>query len=210
MSSVEVKVKTRNFRKLLLIGISGKARSGKDTIGEYIVNSYDFQAHSFAGPIKRAVCEMFGIDMSLFETEELKEKVIPFWGYSPRQMAQMLGTEGGRDLFDSNIWVRRAYVEWLALMKSSIAMMKINKSILPAFNGMVITDVRFENEAKWIRSEGGTIIHVTRDSAMKVSNHCSENGIKPLKGETHIVNNGSLAELYDNVDLAIAKVLSGV
>lgn len=201
----EKKVK---FSKLLLIGISGKARSGKDTIGDYLVEKHDLQSYSFAAPIKKAICEMFGIDMSLFEDETKKETVIPFWGYSPRQMAQMLGTEGGRDLFDKNIWVRRAHLDWCALIKSSIAVMRIDRGLYPAIQGMVVTDVRFENEATWIRNEGGSIIHVSRDSAIKVSNHSSENGIVPLSREIHIANNGTISELYEDVDVALANILS--
>lgn len=203
----EIAVKVKNSRKLLLIGIAGKAHCGKDTIGDYLIKNHNFQTYSFAMPIKKAICEMFGLQMSIFEDPETKEKIIPFWGYSPRQMAQLLGTEGGRDLFDANIWVRRAHIEWCALIKSAITLKKISQSLETAIRGMAITDVRFENEAAWIRNQGGKIWHIKRDVAAKVSDHVSENGIEPVAGDLGIANDGTISELYENVDVALAKML---
>jgi len=196
-----------NKRKLLLIGLAGKARVGKDTVGEYLENYHLFQRYAFAGPLKKAVCEMFGITMNYFNDPELKEKVIPFWGYSPRQMAQLLGTEGGRELFDKNIWIKRAQREWDSLLESAITMTKIDRSLGTAIQGMVVTDVRFDNEADWIRDQGGTVWHIQRHDAYEVSNHVSESGVVVKIEDMHIRNNGTLEDLYMNVDLILAHML---
>lgn len=196
----------RNPKKIILIGLCGKARVGKDTVADYLVDALMFQKYSFAGPLKRAVCEMFGITMDMFENEELKEKVIPFWGYSPRQMAQKLGTEGGRDLFDKNIWVRRAHIHWQSLLKSSQVITNIDESLSPSIQGLVVSDIRFENEAAWIRQEGGTVWHIERDDSISVSSHSSEDGVNPLKGDMRIINNGTIEYLHQNTEAALARM----
>jgi hypothetical protein len=58
----------------------------------------------------------------------------------------------------------------------------------------MIPDVRFENEADWLRSEGGILIEVSRGSPGEDS-HASEAGV-PDKYITHsIVNDGTIDEL---------------
>ena len=44
--------------------------------------------------------------------------------------------------------------------------------------GMVISDVRFDNEAAWIPAHGGRIIHVIRPDTKAVEAHASEDGIE--------------------------------
>ena len=60
---------------------------------------------------------------------------------------------------------------------------------------MIIKDVRFENEANFLRNHGGTIWHIKRDKALKVISHASEMGIKVKSEDIVIHNNGSLEDL---------------
>ena len=46
--------------KYVIIGITGKKRSGKDTISEYFEKKYKFTRNAFADPIKGVCREMFG------------------------------------------------------------------------------------------------------------------------------------------------------
>ncbi len=65
---------------------------------------------------------------------------------------------------------------------------------------LVIKDIRFENEAEYLRSHNGTIWHISRTSAERVHSHSSEAGIliKPL--DIHIDNNGTIESLRLKVD----------
>jgi len=171
-----------------LIGLSGAARSGKDTVGDYIVSEFDFKRYAFADPLKRAASEMFGIPFEDFCNDDTKEVVNEFWGFSPRQMAQLLGTEGGRELFRQDIWVKRAELEL---------------SLNQLHAGMVITDVRFPNEAQWIQDMGGTVIHIERpgaDGIVGEASHASEAGFSDELKNHLVLNNGTLEELYTSVD----------
>ena len=165
-----------------LIGLTGRARSGKDTVASYLGNKHKTGIYAFADPIKKACCNIFGITMDQFDDPALKEKNIPYWGMSPRVMAQKLGTECGRDVFRKDIWIKRAELEWKNFNDMGV--------------GLIVSDVRFENESDWIRSEGGIIIHVSRDDAQSVSEHVSEAGIKFVDGDLRIDNNGTIKELY--------------
>ena len=162
----------------MLIGIAGKARSGKDTIARWFVMNQGFIQYAFADPLKRAASEMFGVPLSHFYDDKRKETVNSFWGISPREMAQKLGTECGRKVFFDDIWVRRAQKEAEENLRSD------------GCAGVIISDVRFDNEAEWIRSEGGIIIHVSReqDAVWTVRNHVSEAGVTFKSGDLMIKN----------------------
>lgn len=167
----------------MLIGLTGKARSGKDTVAKYLNENYEMVLYAWADPLKKACSEMFGVPLNFFYDDALKEEIIPEWGISPRVMAQKLGTEGGRELFFNDIWIRRGEVEYMKYQNSDF----------------VITDCRFPNEANWIRSSGGYVIHIERDSipdSVGVSNHASEAGVDIEESDFVINNNGTLDELH--------------
>lgn len=175
-----------------LIGIYGYARTGKDTVGAYLTANHNHTRYAFADPIKRAVYEMFGVTIEDQNNPSLKEKVIPFWGFSPRQMAQLLGTEGGRDLFRQDIWIKRAELEYQKIKQTS--------------RHMVITDVRFRNEIDWIKEENGTLIKITRDNRKSISDHKSNKYFDDSLFDIVIQNNSSKRALFDELENQLLKV----
>jgi len=179
-----------------LIGISGYAGSGKDTVADYYIENSRFARYSLADPIKKAASEMFGVPLAHFSDRELKEVVIPFWGFSPRYMAQIIGTECGRNLFRQDIWIKRAEVEYNKYRDNFNA------------GGMVIPDIRFENEAVWIQKMGGTLIHITRpdyDGDVGTAGHASEAGYSDNLKDYTVINDGTIEDLYEKIN----KILTG-
>lgn len=164
-----------------LIGISGRARAGKDTVANFILAARGGYRYSFADPI-RAMLVPLGIDMSDPYWVEHKEGIIPALGVSPRRLMQTLGTEWGRQLIHPELWLLLA-----------------QQRLLSMGPGMIIPDVRFENEAAWVRKHGGRIIHLTRPASDAVEAHVSEAGIEVLDEDLQLVNNGSLADLQSTV-----------
>lgn len=182
---------------MVIIGLTGKARSGKDTAGEYLVENHKATLYALANPIRKAASEMFGLPYSDFTGDNPdREKVNEFWGFSPRQMLQMIGTEGGRMLFGNDIWLKRAEQQMMNLEPY-------------ASNGtldrdyFVITDIRFENEAEWVRSKGGVVVHIRRDGIEPVNEHSSEDGVDV--GDTDIVchNTDTLEGFYKTIDVVM-------
>ena len=60
---------------------------------------------------------------------------------------------------------------------------------------VIFKDIRFENEAAFLRSHHGNIWHITRPNLQKVNAHSSEHGIAQAPGDVTIVNDGSLEYL---------------
>ena len=69
----------------------------------------------------------------------------------------------------------------------------------------VITDVRFDNEGKRILAEGGTLINVTRDGCAG-DNHVSESGVDFNLVDFHLCNNGTIADLHDEIEGALGEL----
>jgi len=74
---------------------------------------------------------------------------------------------------------------------------------------MVVSDVRFDNEADWVRSIGGLVIHIIRGSAPDVAAHSSEQGVTMRPGDGTIVNDGTLQDLYTQIDFLANNTTAG-
>lgn len=130
-----------------IIGITGVARVGKDTLFTSIKElneNMNFTRLAFADELKKECDEflMKNIGISAF-TENEEEKLII------RPFLVTYGTHVRRKL-DKACWIKR-----------------IKESMSGSGNKyFVITDVRFPNEAEWIKNQGGKIIHLSRDGVL--------------------------------------------
>ncbi|QCW23871.1 deoxynucleoside-5'-monophosphate kinase [Pantoea phage vB_PagS_AAS21] len=119
---------------------------------------------------------------SLYE----KEDTIFTLSISPRKMLELVGTELGREILQQDVWIDRI-VRDVALNKVRVA---------------IISDVRFENEAKFIHDKEGELIKITSPkNPYKInSNHPSNNGIDAEYLTGIIVNEmNGLKELEEEV-----------
>lgn len=164
-----------------IIGFSGPARSGKDTAGAFVQAELGGYLYAFAEPMKQMLRPL-GINMSDPYWEERKDDIVPALGVSPRRLMQTLGTEWGRELINPELWVLLAKMRFLERRRR-----------------MIITDVRFENEADFVRSNGGIIVHMQPKQEYQVAAHISEDGIDVKEGDKIIVNDGSLEDLQTSV-----------
>lgn len=179
-------------RDPLLIGLTGLAGAGKDTVADRLCSAHGFERHAFAEPIRdmlTALLTSAGIDYDYLFERDLKELPVPHLGVSGRRLMQTLGTEWGR-MVDPDLWVRHAAL--------SLGLHDLPRSA-PIHDRIVITDVRFPNEAAWIESLGGRVIRVTRQ-APAVAAHESEQHITQLPCTLAIDNTGTLADLHEQVD----------
>jgi len=178
-----------------LIGITGPARAGKSTVARYLTE-HGFIEVSFAAPIKRAIATAFDIDILDLERADFKEAVLPWLGKSPRFLLQTLGTEWGRKMVAADLWL-------------IIAARRIEKARAGGAVGVIVSDVRFDNEADFILARGGHIWRIWRQAATAVRAHESERGIAdsyPCRG---IVNNGSFGDLYARIDALLEPLGAG-
>jgi hypothetical protein len=131
----------------VIVGIAGKKRAGKDTVASILQAKDPDQVRCIhlADPIKHAVRSWFGWT-SEHTDGHLKETVDPRWLITPRLAMQLLGTDVARQLHP-DIWVRCALAR-VAIFGNRI---------------VLIPDVRFTNEARAIRQEGGLVLRIYRD-----------------------------------------------
>ena len=172
----------------MLIGIHGRAHSGKDTVADFLMDQFpDHRRYSFADPIRDMLAAGLNIPMETMLDPTKKEQDDIVFGKSPRQMMQTLGTEWGREMIDPDIWLKAAISRGTEL---------------------IIPDVRFENEAEWVRRHG-QLLHIERPGKkIKESDHVSENGIKKREQDITIINDGTLDDLASLVKNLTEQLLN--
>lgn len=181
----------------MLIGITGPAGCGKDTVGEILAREHGFACFSFAQQIKDTVCALLGYPSEQWNDREWRETEVPVWDCTPRHMAQTLGTEWGRRCIKESIWI-------------DLTLSQFDSEA----DDVAITDVRFRNEADVIRSpeQKGYVLHVhrmeTEASGQINRKHASEQGVgNPNTEDFHINNFGTVEDLAVQVFQVVARIL---
>ncbi len=177
-----------------IIGIGGRAGSGKDTLAARLVKQHGFVRLAFADPLKEGAAVMFRLSGDQIHGS-LKEVTDERYGKSPRQIMQALGTEFGRNLIHPDLWVRAARAR-IDEFRDFVAP--------PA--GVVMPDVRFPNEAEAIREWGGELWRVERPGIAAVAAHVSEHALDTCSFDARFVNDRSIEELHADVDRAFESL----
>lgn len=160
-----------------LIGLSGYAQSGKDTVASILVREFGYERIAFADPIKEFVYRVSPTIKSAVDEVGWEEaKTMQY----TREMLQNVGI-AARDIIHPNIWID------LALAKAKHE------------HRVVITDVRFKNEAQMITIAGGELWRVHRKFTGPVNDHISETELDNHPFDRHIFNDAGLNGLTQDV-----------
>lgn len=152
--------------EMKIIAFTGCKMVGKSTLAKTVLRLSEKPAKimSFADPL-RAMLSGMGVKDVYMNNQSLKELPIEGLDKSARELMQTLGTEWGRNMVATDIWI------WA--MNERIAKEKANGVEL-----VIIDDLRFENEADWVLSLGGSIARLVRDGYdYGTDDHASE---KPI------------------------------
>ncbi len=170
-----------------IIGIAGRARAGKSTAAELLLRmGAGKYLYGFADPLRAMLKAGLGVDLDNPYWAMRKEDPLPeFGGHSPRSLMQSLGTEWGREIVDRYLWLTLA-----------------GKALQQRGRGMVVADCRFDNEAEWVRANGGVVLHIERGHAPKVRDHASEAGVTVRAGDLRIFNESTI----DSLQLGLARL----
>ena len=74
----------------------------------------------------------------------------------------------------------------------------IDSLLEPGETGLVFTDVRFQNEADYVRSNGGIIVRIVRPGII-AENHESELKQCEIPADIEIVNDGTIEDLHNKI-----------
>ncbi len=158
-----------------IYGFTGIVKAGKDTASLALASTKEnVHITAFAYPLKEACKILYNFTDDQLHNDIIKEVVDERYGKSPRQILQWFGTDVirnqiGKDFFIYNMNER---------IKKSKA------------DCIIISDVRFDNEAEYIKSLGGKVIKIVRPGAETTEHnkHATEQGISSHLIDCQIIN----------------------
>ena len=178
-----------------LIGIGGYAGSGKDAVATILEDSHGFYGTFMSQPLNAALCrlnpqvevrrgEVFRYVDLINQLGYTKAKELP----EVRRLLQAMGTEVGRNMFGQNIWIDQ--------LRNYLAAQKPDDDV-------VVTGIRFPNEARMIVELGGQLWWVHRPGYGPVNSHSSDNTLTYEDFDYVVMNDGTLEDL----EQLVTKVL---
>jgi len=208
----------------MIIGLSGYAKSGKDTVADMIISvgSRPWVVKKFSGKLKQMASLLTGIPLVKFEDQEFKEQLMPLdwveqWVEGTtkyyklmkvRDFLQRLGTEAVRDGLHKNAWVNALMSDYV-INKEYWNDIANGRDIGDGYPSWIITDCRFPNEFKAIKDKGGIVIRINRDGIKPINAHPSEIALDDFNFDYVIENNGSLEDLKESVNFILNKINEG-
>jgi dephospho-CoA kinase len=181
---------------IVKIALTGKLRSGKDTVANHLYIRHSFDRVAFGDALKKNAHATFP------------------WIYEwnkPRALYQQFG-QLMREI-EPDVWIKHAEraVKGIVDYKVGTSAEKI---------GIVITDVRQDNEVAWCRASGFTLIRVTAPDEDRIARainagddfnvhdltHETEQAIDGFVVDYEILNDGSVDELKAQVDAILEEI----
>jgi hypothetical protein len=167
------------MRNPLIIGITGRKGSGKDSAANVLIEKFGAHRQAFADPLRQIGTILFGITEEEMLDRALKETMRDQYPFeSPRESLQKIGTE----------CIRKVYPDaWLEAHR------RLTTPHIKAGRDVVTPDVRFLNEAFSIRSRGGFLIRVDADERLgpQTDVHISETEMREIPVDVTLPNNDS-------------------
>jgi hypothetical protein len=191
---------------IMIVGLHGLKNSGKDTVAAYLIKRYGFERRAFADPLKKSVAALLDIpyhvidkwknDPRIVVDVQMKDgNVIGGIGdtlstHTFREFLQRYGTESHRDVFGENFWVDQT----------------LPTSGYYSGKKIVVTDCRFIEEARRIRSIGGFIVEVQRPGLESKDQHRSEQPLPVDIIDYVLVNDSALDDLFERIEVMLVNL----
>jgi dephospho-CoA kinase len=177
---------------VIKVALTGKMRSGKDTVAVHLFILRGFSRVAFGDALKRNAHAAF--------------PWVPNTP-KPRSLYQKFG-QIMRQEFDEDIWIKHTELSVRAAIDYRVNIIGAEQV------GVVITDLRQPNEYEWARANGFTIIRVTAPDEDRIARAIAAGDDFTVHGLTHetelaidgfavdyeIVNDGSVDDLKAQVD----------
>ncbi len=219
---------------MLILGLAGQARAGKDTIANYLAKRYGFVKFAFSDALYREVAEAFNLpDESLLRSDATKdERQSQMCLDNCKDMAFLdvafalveAKYDSDHSLFGVPLTPREVLQWWGAeyrraenpnywIQRASEFIQGLRDGApypehAPQF--FVEGGTRFENERAFIKSLGGNIWHIHRDIGTIDNGHISATPLPVLPGERELWNNDTVERLHYGIDLMLSQPVQQV
>lgn len=196
---------------LPILGLIGAKRVGKDAFARTLTEHRGYARVAFADPLREAALRLdpivdwdYGCDGYLGTACECDNDA------GPVRLSTIVERHGWEDAKDRYPEVRRT-LERLGTdaIRTIAPTFWIGASILELTERttpVVVTDVRYPNEADTIRELGGKLVRITRPGAIR-SDHIADNSLDDYEADYSVLNDGTLDDLArhaQRINLAIA------
>lgn len=183
-----------NEQAPIIIGITGRLGVGKSTLAGLIAESIpDARVVAFADALKTQVHTMLGQSIGGF-----------FVGLTREDLDSLKPTCFGP--------IYQGYGELMRYLLGDDYWIRVLQADLPP--RAIVADVRYPNEAAWIKARGGLLVAVSgpcrRDGDRRSPEHPSERHIEEIVGLSgwRIENNGSLPDLQAHAERVARAALA--
>lgn len=178
------------------IALSGLKRSGKDTVGSYLIQNYSCKRFAFADEVKRLARDLFPEE---FVQNDKPVDLLQWLGNTMRQR-------------NPDVWINKL-----------TTMIQLTKDPVP---NLVVTDVRYPNEVQALKKLGFTIVKVqvpvevsierckntevnfTEELLLHESEQLAQSNEQYY--DYVIENTGTIEELYNKIDKLVEVLQSGL
>lgn len=173
--------------------------SGKTEVANHLEREHGFLKVRFAAPLKAMTHSFlrslgYGYDacQRMVDGDLKQVEIAELPGISPRRVMQTLGTEWGRKCIHEDLW-------------TYITRQTVERHLAAGFS-VVIDDMRFPNEyAMATQALGGHALRIVRPGRSDTTGHASEGQLNGFVMD-EIVNDGSLEDLWRDVDALVSRV----
>lgn len=167
----------------MLICVVGRRRSGKDTFSQYFVDALGYRAVALAEIPKRETSKTYGLPTDMLWWEDNKDRAY-FADQTKTYRDLLIEYANAQRAVDPDVWVNRLLEEI--------------KPRLARGENVVVTDVRFPNEAELLHAAGGILIKIERPS-VPVFCDLADSGVDAIDSRLlhrTIVNNRGINDLW--------------
>lgn len=177
----------------MILGLTGYAQSGKDTVANILVEQFGFTRVAYADKLKELLMRQNPTVVVDGEPKELATLVADSdWDTAKqnvevRALLQRTG-QGARETLGDSIWL------------NGLSLKLVELGYQPGSMNVVISDVRYPNEI------AGTtdMWRVSREGVGPVNDHDTERLLETIPVSHVIENNGTLDDLYQKVSDALS------
>jgi hypothetical protein len=207
----------------MILALSGKKKSGKDTVANFLVKDQGFVKLSLATPLKELLIKVFKIDKDLLHNEskkdvefdeiinidyshldKIREIITEEWGFPIDYDAR----EGIEEFHGKEIKTPRQLMQTVGTdiirnnVRDDVFIILLLEKIKVTQRPIVIADVRLRNERETLLNIGAHLCLVKRDLITEKDEHISENDLGD-EDEYDIVieNNIDITQLRSEINL---------